>query len=964
MRLPALSALLALALAGCAAIPAPPQPAAAPPAASVEPQPAALSQLVSAVDIPFETFTLANGLKVIVHTDRKAPIVGVTTYYRVGSKHEPRGKTGFAHLFEHLMFTGSENVPNFDIPLEAAGSTPTNGTTWYDRTNYVEVVPTGALDRALMMESDRMGHLLGAVDQTKLDRQRGVVQNEKRQSDNQPYGLAGYALGEGLFPVGHPYRHSPIGSMADLDAASLDDVHSWFADNYGPNNVVLALTGDIDTATARPLVERWFGSIPAGPEVITAEAGPVTLPAPAKREMTDQVASIRLTRAWSGPGLADPDRIPLEIGMAVLGGLASSRLDNALVREQRLALSVSAEVEAHEQVSFITAQMDVLPGVRHEAAEAAFLAEIDRLVRDGPTSDEIGRAATRMIAGEIGALERVGDLDGKGATLAEGQLYRGDPAAYRADLAAIAAVTPEQVRDALKTWLTRPPFDLAVLPGERTETGEAMGGWGDEASAPQVSRSSSSAAATARAASTRSGAKRAIPPIAPVPDLVLPPTEHARLSNGIAVTLMRRTAVPKVLVGLQIDAGYSADRQDRQGLQSLMLDLLTEGTHRRTSAVIAEEQERLGAQLSTVATLDASIVTLEALSANLAPSLDLMADVALDPAFAPAEVERLRDLRLAEIAQNLSSPGGLAAEVLNPAIFGPDHPYGVPAGGLGSARVIASVTSGDISREHRKWFRPELAALTVVGDTTLAEILPLLERRFGGWGFLASAAPHKDIDAPVPPPRPRIIVIDRPNSPQSLIAGAKVLTMRGGDPDLAVDLANEVVGNGFLSRLNADLREDKGWSYGVGSAVRRSVGPRNFLVQTSVQADRTGDSLRLLIARLAEFPGKAPVTPDELNRVTDGNIRGLPNRYETNAQILSTLLLNQRLGRPDDWDATLASRYRAVDAKTLNAAAAAHLQPDEMVWVIVGDRAVIEPQLKGFTLPVEFVTIDTGVDNP
>jgi zinc protease len=283
---PLLAALVSLSLAACSTAPVE-RPVASVPAAAAEPVP--LSALVAEVDIPYETFTLANGLTTIVHTDRKSPVVGVTIYYRVGSKHEPRGRTGFAHLFEHLMFGGSENVPNFDIPLEAAGSTGTNGSTWYDRTNYVETVPTGALDLALFMESDRMGHLLGAVTQEKLDRQRGVVQNEKRQGDNQPYGLVEYKLGDALFPVGHPYRHSTIGSMADLDAASLGDVRKWFIDHYGPNNVVLVLSGDIDTAAARPRVERWFGDIPRGPEIRPLQTGPVTLAAPVREEMADQV---------------------------------------------------------------------------------------------------------------------------------------------------------------------------------------------------------------------------------------------------------------------------------------------------------------------------------------------------------------------------------------------------------------------------------------------------------------------------------------------------------------------------------------------------------------------------------------------------------------------------------------------------------------------------------------------------
>ncbi len=517
------STIAALSLSACVAAPSAPPASVSAPAAVPLPAPAPLSDLVKAVDIPYESFTLGNGLTVLIHTDRKAPIVGVTSYYRVGSKSEPKGRTGFAHLFEHLMFGGSENVENFDIPLEAAGSTTTNGSTSYDRTNYVETVPTGALDLALFVESDRMGHLLGAVTQDKLDKQRGVVQNEKRQGDNEPYGLTEYALGDGLFPVGHPYRHSVIGSMADLNAASLGDVRLWFTDHYGPNNVVLALAGDIDAATARPLVEKWFGRIPRGPEIRRMEGGPVTLPAPVSREMTDQVPQVRIIRAWSGPGLNDADAPALDLGLKVLGGLASSRLDNELVRGTQVAVSVTSQVWQLEQTSMLFVQMDVKPGVTRAAAET----ELDRVMKtfiaEGPNEDELRRAATIAVSGQIHALEQVGGFSGKGAQLAEGQLYSGDPLQVKRDLARIAALTPRDVQAAVQRWLSRPVYSLAIVPGTRNEKGEAMGGWGDEASNPPPRPD-----AKTKPPKLTIGPKRAFPPVAPVGDLAFPAVERPR----------------------------------------------------------------------------------------------------------------------------------------------------------------------------------------------------------------------------------------------------------------------------------------------------------------------------------------------------------------------------------------------------------------------------------------------------
>jgi len=800
-----------------------------------------------------------------------------------------------------------------------------------------------------------MGHLLGALTQDKLDKQRGVVQNEKRQNDNQPYGLADYAVGDGLFPIGHPYRHATIGSMADLDAASLNDVRQWFKDHYGPNNAVLSLAGDIDAATARPLVEKWFGDIARGPEVKRITTGPVTLPAPAKREMADQVPVLRLSRNWSGPGLNDPDTIALQVGLHILGGLSSSRLDNALVRSEQLAVSVSAGAQPFEQVSFLAASMDVKPGVDRAKAEARFDQLIQQYVAEGPTEDELRRAATSILSSQIGALEEVGGFNGKGATLAEGQLYSDDPAQYKKDLERIAALTPADVKAALQRWLGRPTFALAVVPGNRTEKGEAMGGWGDEVPG------AASAKPARPGAAVKPGPKRDTPPVAPVADLVVPVIEHAKLSNGIPVTLARRTAIPKVIVSLGFDAGYAADALDTPGTQSLMLKMLDEGTTTRSATQIAEEQERLGASISEGGSIDTSSITLSALTANLAPSLALMADVARNPAFADGEVARVRDQQLATLAQTLANPRALANRELSKVLFG-GHPYGLPVDGLGDARSVAALTPAALRAAHGKWLRPDLARITVTGDVKMAELVPLLEKAFGSWQTPAAPKPVKDLTAAIPAPRPRIVLIDRPNSPQSVIYAGRVLPVTGRTPDMeALDLANEVIGGSFLSRLNMDLREEKGWSYGVSSAVRTPAGPRVLLVGAPVQADKTGAAIRAIVADMKEFPAKKGVDAEELNRVTDGNIRSLPNRFESNSDVLGTILTNQVLGRPDDYYATLASRYRAIDAKAIDTMARTYLQPEGLTFVVVGERKQVEPQLKALGMQIEIApAVDGG----
>ena len=950
-KLSASLAVLALVLAGV-----PLSAAAADKPAAASSKAAAIADTVAAIDIPYEQFTLDNGLTVLVHTDRKAPIVGVTTYYRVGSKNEPKGKTGFAHLFEHLMFGGSENVPNFDEPLEAAGSTPTNGSTWLDRTNYVETVPTGALDLALFMESDRMGHLLGAVTQEKLDQQRGVVQNEKRQGDNQPYAIVEYEAQDALFPVGHPYRHSTIGSMADLNSASLADVKKWFTDNYGPNNAVLVLAGDIDAATAKPKVERWFGDIPAGPPIAAVEAPVPTLDKPFAKTITDQVATTRLYRNWAVPGLNDPSYPALATGMYILGGLASSRLDNLLVRKEQLAVAVTAYLMPFQHASMVQSYIDVKPGVDVAKAEARYDAILADFIAKGPTQAELDRAVASLVSAQVGQLEQVGGFGGKGATLAEGLVFSGNPEKYKQDLAALTALTPAAVQGAMQTWLTRPVAAIRVDPGERTEGGESRGGW-EKAGSPRIGyyrgADADEAAPAAAPATPAAAAKRSFPPVEPVGSFDFPAIERATLANGIPVYFAKRSAVPKVTVSLSFDAGFAADAPDARGTQSFMAAMLEEGTKSRDAIAIAEEQERLGASINVSAGLDSTTVSLDTLTSNLAPSLALMADIVRAPAFAPAEVERVRGQRLAGIAQEENSPMVLAMRALPPLLYGPGHPYGAPLTGTGSRDVVARLTPADLAAAHAASFRPDKARIIVVGDVDEAAAVAALDSVFGHWVPPATPAVQKDLSVAIPAARQRIVLIDRPGAPQSVIAAGQVLPETGKDRNEVLQASNEILGNGFLSRLNMNLRETKGWSYGVRSTIQETEGPMPHIVRAPVQSDRTGDAIAEMLREMRDYPTTRGATPVEVNRIKEGNIRGLPNRFETRGQIAGGIDEIVRFGRPDDYYETLPAIYGALTAATLNAAAAKELQPGHLVIVVVGDARTVKPQLAKLGLPVE-----------
>ena len=943
-------------------------------AAPAAAKPAPVAELVRRVDIPYEKFTLDNGLEVVVHEDRKAPVVAVSIWYNVGSKDEPKGRTGFAHLFEHLMFNGSENAPGeYFTYTRGMGATDLNGTTWFDRTNYFQTVPRPALEQALFLESDRMGHLLGAVTQQNLTNQIGVVQNEKRQGDNEPFGLVEYAQLEALFPEGHPYRHSTIGSMADLDAATLEDVKSWFRDNYGPNNAVLVLAGDISAAEARPLVEKYFGDIPRGPVNEPAKADVPTLPAPKVETMTDRVANTRLYRNWAVPGLLDPESIALDVAAGVLGGLASSRLDNELVRKDQTAVRVSAYLQPFHRVGMFDVQVDVKPGVDPDMVAQ----RLDRIIADfianGPTEDEVQRVVMSEVAGRNRGLEQVGGFGGKAVALAEGELYADDTEFYKKQLLRYGRVTPADVRAAMQKWLTRPVYALRVDPGERGAYEEAKGSAGGSvAQRPRYYRqpqpgeqplaplpwATTEDQGGAGGAAAPAAQKRPLPEIGDVSNLDFPDVERATLANGIPVVYARRDAVPVVRVAVEFNAGNAADPADALGTQSLMLNLLEEGTETRNSIEIAEQQERLGAVINTGFSLDRTDVTLTALTPNLAPSLDLLADVIRNPAFAPSEVERLRAQQLAQIAQEKTQPQGLASRTLPRLLYGEQHPYGRPTSGTGEEAAVRAVTRDDLVRFHQSWIRPDNATIYAVGDIPLADLVRHLDAELGDWQAPAAPKGTKNFAAVPPQPQPRIVIIDRPQSPQSVISAGMILPVRGVQDLLTLSAANEVLGGNFLARINMDLRETKGWSYGSFSSVSLREDLVPYVISAPVQADKTGPAIEVLMQQVRDFTTAKGVTSEELQRVIAGNTRQLAGQFETSGAVLSALKSNALYRRPDNYWETVAERYRGMTATTLDQAARQVIDPKKIVWVVVGDAEKVRPQLTGLGMPIEVVKPD------
>lgn len=883
------------------------------------------------INIPYDKFTLDNGLTVVVHEDRKSPIVAVSIWYHVGSKNEPAGKTGFAHLFEHLMFNGSEHYDGeYFEPFENVGATGMNGTTWFDRTNYFETVPTPALEMALWMESDRMGHLLGAVTQEKLDNQIGVVQNEKRQGDNRPYGKTEYRILEALFPPGHPYRHSTIGSMEDLSAASLETVQQWFKDYYGAANTVLVLAGDIDVVQARALTEKYFGDIDAGPPVTRMKAAIPTHLSDTYEVMYDRVPQARVFHNWVAPGRTTRAAAEMELVASILGSGKNSRLYQALIYGQQLAVDASSSLQGQELVSMFDIDVTLQSDASMDRVNAIIDRELQNFIDAGPTPEELQRVQTRINARVVRGLEQIGGFGGKAVTLAQSELYADDPGFWKTRLEWINGATPESVRATAAEWLSRGRYKLEVYPFADFTTTESS-----------VDRTAG------------------LPPVGAMPDLVFPDIERAELENGLKVVLATRNAVPVVNISLQFDAGYAADSFGTLGAASFAMAMLDEGTATRDALQIAAEAESLGAFISTDSDLDTSMAYLSALKSQLQPSLDLFSEIVKEPAFPDEELVRLRKRWIAGIGQEKNEPVQLALRTLPLLMYGDDHAYGIPFTGSGTEASINALTRDELVSWHQTWIRPSNGTLFVVGDTTMEEILPLLNQYFGAWKENRMAVPEKNI-AEVAMREGAVYLIDKPGAPQSLILAGHVAPATGVDNNIDILTMNDVIGGSFTARVNMNLREDKGWAYGAYTFMQDARGQRPWLAYAPVQTDKTADSIKELKREMDEFLNSSPARQDELDKSVRNNVNSLPGQFETAGAVLDALLSNDRFGRPDDYVSSLKSRYEAVDLAAVRAAAAQVIHPDNLIWLIVGDLEQIEQQIRDLGLGVVQIIDEDG----
>jgi zinc protease len=950
--------------------------------------------------IKYTQFFLPNGLRVIFHEDHSTPIVGVNVWYHVGSKNEQPGRTGFAHLFEHMMFQGFKGYDYDYVPVIQEVGGAINGSTTQDRTNYWELLPSNFLETALFMEAGRMKGLLDAMTQTKLDNQRDVVKNEKRQRiDNQPYGQATYKIQETMYPEGHPYHWSPIGSMEDLSAASLEDVKGFFRHYYVPNNASLVVSGDFDPAEARRLVEKYFGPIPKGEAITRPNLPEPKLDREIREQIEDRVQLPRVYISWHSVPQYTKDEAALDTLSFILGSGKSSRLYKALQYDKQIAQTVGSFDGTNEIAGLFQIVATAKPGHTLEEIQRTIDAEIAKLKETGPTAEEIERAYNAREAGFVFGLQTVGGIGGKDDQLNNYATFLNNPGYFEQDLARYRKVTAADVQRVAREYLTDKRYILSVVPraaGPTSAAGPAPSTPREAIAQPsQQTAGASNAAApntpTGTASGTQQGAAQtspsgaqtitkteaqatqpagAAPPQAasprrasaavkqtkaktvdrsllpkekPDPKLTLPAVQRRKLSNGLDVLVVEHHELPVVSMNLVMKMGAAGDPADKAGLASLSADMLDEGTATRSSLDISDQLSRIGSSLQIAAGWDSTTASMRTLTRHLDRALEIYSDVISNPSFPDKDLERLRLQRLAALRQQKDSPEAVAGLVFQTVLYGRNHPYGHPL--AGDETSLASITGADVRNFYETYYRPNNSALIVVGDVKPDAVVAKLEKAFAGWK--SGHVPAVDVSAaPAQRDHAAIYLVDRPGSVQSVIQIGQVGAPRSSPDYFPLFVMNRILGGASSARINLNLREEKGYTYGASSAFsfRRGAGP--FVAQAPVQGFSTKESVAEFMKEIRGIRGEIPVTPAELEAAKQSIMRGFPRGFETPDQIANNLELTVTYDLPDTYFNSYTERVNAVTLEDVNRVANRYLQPDRMAVVIVGDRHAIEQPLR------------------
>ena len=884
----------------------------------------------SAPKIEFEKYTLPNGLQVILHVDRKLPIVHVNQWFHVGSANERVGRSGFAHLFEHMMFQGSKNAnKEYFEYVEAAGANllegGVNGTTNQDRTNYFATVPSGNLENLLWIESDRLATLPEALTKEKLDNQRDVVKNERRQGlENQPYGRWYKLVTENLYSQGHPYQHTVIGSHEDLTAASVDDVKDFFRTYYTPNNLSLVVAGDFDVAEAKRLVEKYFGTIPPGPALDLPAKSMPKLDGEKIIEAFDRVPQERTYFAWHSPAFFEPGDAELEFVAAILTDGLSARLNKALLYDRQLASNVVAFQGGQPLSSAFMMWATARPGANLNQIEQIVTSEIARLAKEGPTAEELNRAKTKWEFGFVSGLEAIGGFGGKSDLLNQYNTFLGDPGKFEEDLARHRNVTVEGVKAAVDKYLNMRNRLLVRFHPEKS--------------------GKPSQVAIDRAKEPALGGDK---------PFKAPDVKSAKLENGMEVFVVERPELPKVAVSLATRAGSVADSSAKSGLSSMTNRVMRRGTRNRNALQIDETLGNLGTSLFGGVGKESASMNMEVLKRNLGTAVEVMSDVVLNPSFPANEFEREKKLALDGLSQAANNPNAVANRVAYMLAFGTDHPYGRPSGGLPA--TVQAITREELTQFYQTYWKPSSSALVFVGDISLAEATTLARQSFGSWS--GGAAPAVNIPTAKPMGAGKVYLVDRQGAAQTVISHVLPASQRKADDYYALSLANAVYGGGFGTRLNLNLREDKGYSYGVFAFPQQFSKGGAWIASGGVQTNKTKESAVEFMRELKFIAGEKPITEKELSTARLGRIRGYAQQFESYGRIAGQVVALWEAGLPMTDLQRETDELAKLQLGAVNATAAKYAALPGTSLLLVGDLSQIEAGIRELNLG-EIVILD------
>lgn len=873
--------------------------------------------------IQFEKYTLPNGLQVVLHVDKKLPVVHVNQWFYVGSANERLGRSGFAHLFEHMMFQGSKNAKKeYFTYVEAAGANllegGVNGTTNQDRTNYFATVPSGNLENLLWVEADRLATLPEAMTKESFDNQVMVVKNERRQGlENQPYGRWFKIVLQNLFPIGHPYNTDVIGEHTDLTNSNVEDVKEFFRTYYTPNNLSLVIAGDFDPVEAKRLVEKYFGTIPPGPALDRPSKTAMTLSGEKVIEVNDRVPQERTYFGWHSPAYFDAGDAELELAATILTDGLSARLNKALLYDRQLASNVVAFQSGQPLSGYFAMWATARPGADLKQIEQIIGEEIARLAKEGPTADELNRAKTKWEFGFVSGLEAIGGFGGKSDLLNQYNTFLGAPDKFEADLNRHNAVTAESMKAAVDKYLNTRNRVVARFRPEKSS----------KASNVAIDRTKE-------------------PPLGGDKPFTAPAVKTAKLENGMDIFVVEKPELPKVAVTLATRAGSVADTPGKAGLSSMTSRIMRRGTKTKNAIQIDETLGSLGTSLNGGAAKESAAFSMEVLKRNLAPAIGVMSDVVLNPSFPADEFDREKKLTLDNLAQASSNPNSVANRVAGMIAFGADHPYGRPSGGLPA--TISAITRDDLVAFHKAYWKPGSSALVFVGDITLSEATNLARQQFGSW--TGGAAPAVSIAAATPMPAGKVYLIDRPGSAQTIVSHILKAPERKSADYYSLTLANAVYGGGFGTRLNLNLREDKGYSYGVFAFPQQLTKGGTWIANGGVQTDKTKESVVEFMKELRGIAGEKPITEAEFSTAKLAKIRGYAQQFEAYGRITQQVADLWLYGLPLSDLQAETDEIGKLQLTGVNATAAKYAAPAGTSILLVGDLSKIEAGIRELNL--------------